>query len=75
MKFKYPSDKEKWCEAIIVLAPGDKPEHFKKYKYVFGSRRSVSTFCGFAKNKFPTATHVNFYNKATGNFKEQILLE
>lgn len=47
---------------------------FKKYRRIKNSQRHIEQFLLFAKNKFPAAQYVNFYNKQTKHFIERIYL-
>lgn len=66
-----------YLNAIIYTAEssGNTGGHFQKYHSIKNTPVHISKFCAFAKGKFPSAKHVNFYNKETKRFVERIYLE
>ena len=65
---------EKISGIVIVPVPGEEKAEGKKYLYIDNTQHGVSTFCSNMKKKFPSATHINFYCKKTGNKIGQIHL-
>lgn len=54
---------------------GRKQTHFLKYHSIKNCPHKVGKFCDFIKNKFPSAKHINFYDKERKTFYERIYLE
>lgn len=67
----------KYFNAIIYTQQpeGVKRGHFQKYHAIKNTQQHISNFLAFAKQKFPSAQYVNFYNKETKRFIERIYLE
>jgi hypothetical protein len=68
---------KKYLTAILIV-PGPNGPEGKKYRNIPDGKEA--DFIAFAKSKFPTATHCNFYYKRLahqqrGEFKHQIILE
>ena len=66
-----------YFNAIIYTAnpDGNRGGHFQKYHSIRNTPHHVGKFLQFAKEKFPSAQHVNLYNKETKQFVERIYLE
>lgn len=65
----------RYFNAIIICIDADGRSSGKKYRAIKNTPQHVGKFLAFAKEKFPDARHVNFYNKETKNFVERIHLE
>jgi hypothetical protein len=46
----------------------------RKYRNIKDNAIAKERFCSHAKRVFPNATHVNFYEKDSKDYKEQIRL-
>lgn len=66
---------EKKCTAIIIVPLPGCQQQGKKYQHIENTQAGILTFIAFAKRKFRTATHVNFYGKKTGSYIDRIELE
>jgi hypothetical protein len=65
----------KYFNCIVIVPDVDGKPQGKKYHNIRNNNFTISKFLGFAKGKFPNATHVNFYNKVSKSFVERIYLE
>lgn len=63
-----------YFNAIVCCLDAEKWS-FKKYHNIRNTDKHLSNFLAFAKDKFPGAQYVNFYNKDTKRFYERIYLE
>jgi len=71
-KREYTPDKK--LIAIVMDNVGGRAVGKKFEHGIKDTTNSKSKFCRDMHKRFPQATHVNFYDKETGLYKEQILL-
>ena len=65
----------RYFNCIVIVPLGNKKVEGKKYRNIKNTSLHVSNFLAFAKQKFPDATHINFYDKINRSFVERIYLE
>lgn len=63
------------CIVFCAEKEGRKATNFLKYHGIKNTDRHKGKFLSFVKKKFPSAQHVNFYDKETKSFIEKIYLE
>jgi hypothetical protein len=68
--------KIEYYNAIVYCSEkeGRLQQHFLKFHSIKNNQHRVGKFLDFVKNKFPSAQHVNFYDKANRQFVERIYL-
>jgi len=70
------TDEKKLTGIVIVPDPViPKKVEGKKYEHIDNTAAGVTTFLTTMKQKFPTATHCNFYGKRKKYFIDRINLE
>jgi hypothetical protein len=67
--------KERYLIGIVIAVIDGKPTGKKYVHNIKDTTHYKGKFCNDMKRKWPTATHVNFYDKTTGEFSERIELE